>query len=219
MKIIFPLLNEPFEIRDDKINQIVFESPAAMYGFVNQLYCQMNKQDGDIVLSDNDKIVDLTKGMDLTTDYFPFEINRKSLITKLQANMKSYAINEHIYEINMLMSSIEKIIDDLSECVDCSIEYDEIDIAGIIKLANVRLCNDSDKLHEQVIDYCKNTVSLLGEKVFVFVSLRNYLAEEDFSSFCKMVIDNKLKILLIEDRERDADCLNNLVIDNDLCVI
>ena len=70
MKIIFPLLNEPFEIRDDKVNQIVFESPAAMYGFVNQLYCQMNKQDGDIVLSDNDKIVDLTK-----------EIDRKRLIT------------------------------------------------------------------------------------------------------------------------------------------
>ena len=212
-------MSEPFIIYDDYVNQIVIESPRLMYTLVGELYKQINKSDGSIVLSDKDAIIDIAKKVDLTTDFFPFEINRKPLVTKLLSCIKEYAVSDYIHETNLIASEIERYIIDVSDCVNCEIVFDNIDTAGLLKASNVRFADNNDLLSERIIDYCKNNVNLLGDKVFVFVSLRNYLDKEEFEQFCRMAIDNKLIIMLIESCEYRAPYLNTLVIDEDDCVI
>ncbi len=219
MRLVFPLLNEPFDLRDDMVNQIIIESPTIMFSFVNQIYEQINKHDGDIILSEKDKLIDISKAIDLTTDYFPFDINRKTLVSKLQSYLKMYAVSEYTLELDELVSCVSKFLSELSERTEFLVDYDDIDVSGLLKIANVRFSVESDRLIEQVVDYCKSTVNLCGEKLFIFVSLRNYISEEEFYDFRKMVVDNKLRVLLIEAIERGADGLNNLIIDRDLCVI
>ena len=219
MRLVFPLLNEPFDLRDDMVNQIIFESPTIMFSFVNQIYEQINKHDGDIILSEKDKLIDISKVIDLTTDYFPFDINRKALVSKLQSFLKMYAVSEYTLELDELVSCVSRFLSELSERTEFLVDYDDIDVSGLLKIANVRFSVESDRLIEQVVDYCKSTVNLCGEKLFIFVSLRNYISEEEFYDFRKMVVDNKLRVLLIEAIERGADGLNNLIIDRDLCVI
>lgn len=220
MKMYYSLFDTPLVIYDDMINQLVFEGAAEMYSFVSELYQQTNKMDGGIIISEEEKVLDISKVVDLTTDYFPFEVNRKTIITKLQTRLKECAFKEMFYETNKLLSSISGFIESLSDSLDYDVEYDDIDISALLKASNIRFYVESVSLEEQIIDYCKNTVSLVGDRVFVFVLLRNYLSSDAFESFKKMVIDNKLKILLIESLERPkSHHENSIIIDEDMCVI
>lgn len=220
MKMYYSLLDAPLAIYDDMINQLVFEGASEMYSFVSELYQQTNKMDGDIIISEEEKVLDISKVVDLTTDFFPFEVNRKTLIAKLQTRLKECAIKEMFYETNKLLSSISGFIEVLSESLDYDVEYDDIDLSALLKASNIRFCVESDSLEEQIIDYCKNTVSLVGDRLFVFVLLRNYLSSAAYDSFKKMAIDNKLKILLIESLVRPkSDYENSMIIDEDMCVI
>ena len=220
MKIIIPMLDTPFVIYDDRINQIVFEGATDMYSFVFELYQQLNKMDGSIVLSENEKVLDVSKVVDLTTNYFPFDINRKSIITKLQSRLRDIAIKEMYFETNELLSSVSGFIAALSDSVDGDIEYDDLDISTLLKVSNIRFCVESESLEEQIIDYCKNVIMILGDRLFVFVSLRNYLSSLAYERFKKMIIDNKINVLLIESFERTrSDWENTIIIDEDMCVI
>lgn len=220
MKIIIPMLDTPFVIYDDRINQIVFEGPSDMYSFVFELYQQLNKMDGNIVISEDEKVLDVSKVVDLTTNYFPFDINRKSIITKLQSRLRDIAIKEMYFETNELLSSVSGFIATLSDSVDGDIEYDDLDISTLLKVSNIRFCVESESLEEQIIDYCKNVIMILGDRLFVFVSLRNYLSGLAYERFKKMIIDNKIKVLLIESFERTrSDWENTIIIDEDMCVI
>lgn len=220
MNILFPQANVPFEIYDDKINQIIIESPVDLYSLISELSSQLNRNDGNIILSDDNNILDISKIVDLTTDYFPLEINSKSLTTKLYSTMKADAINEKTYETNEILSRVSKYIVDISSINDYNIEFEEFDVTVLFKACNVRFCDDAGSLEEKVVNYCKNTISLLGDKVFVFVSLRNYLSDKSFANFKKMIIDNKIKVVLIEAVEHPKkDFENTLIVDVDRCAI
>ena len=220
MNILFPQVNAPFTIRDDKINQIIIESPVDLYILITELSSQISKNDGDIILSDGNKLLDISKIVDLTTDYFPFEVNKKSLVSKLYTIMKEDAINESTYETNEIISRVSKYLVDISNDHDYNIEFEQLDVVALFKACNVRFCDDAESLEEKVVNYCKNTITMLGDKVFVFVSLRNYLSDKSFEYFKKMVIDNKLKVILIEAVERPKKELENtLIVDMDRCLI
>lgn len=220
MNIVIPQANVPFTIYDDKINQIILESPVDLYDLISELSSQLNRNDGNVILTDDNKLLDISKIVDLTTDYFPFEINKKSLITKLYSIMKENALTEKTYETNEILSRISKYLVDISNDYEYNIEFEELDVASLFKACNVRFCDDSKSFEEKVINYCKNTISLLGDKVFVFVSLRNYLSDKSFENLKKMIIDNKLKVLFIEAVERPKKGFENtLIVDTDRCVI
>lgn len=220
MKLYFPLLDKPFDICDDKVNQIVIESPAELYKFLTCLYGQMNKDDGDIVLSEDCQTMDISRALDITTDYFPFEINKKALVTKLCANLKELAIKEKLQATYELTTLISNYISDLIDVSDFDIDYDEPDTSAIFKLLNVRFCDDSVSLEERILDYCKNTVALCGEKIFMFVSLRNYLSADAYENFKRMIVDRKIRVILVEAMEYPKQALENtVIIDEDGCTI
>ena len=76
-------------------------------------------------------------------------------------------------------------------------------------------------LLEEVIDYIDIFSQIIKTKLFVFVSLRSFLTDEEFNNFMKIMDYKGIRVLLIERYLLlDTGTNNNVhIIDKDLCVI
>lgn len=220
MKILFPPLISPIKLSDEYVTTIIVENRKFFYELVTDLYNQVNKSDGRIVLSKSDKVIDIVKNIELISHYVPFDCNKKTLITKLHQKLKDTANNSFYYETTEIISSIQKFIIDITDTYSSELEIDEVDIFGLFKLANVRFSNDFSSLPAAIYSYCTNVINLEGEKLFVFIGLRNFIDDDEYSSLVRTFIDHKIRVLFLETNSySDNEYEHRIIIDNDLCVI
>lgn len=60
----------------------------------------------------------------------------------------------------------------------------------------------------------------LGDRLFIFVNLRNFISNEDYELLITEVANQSFKLLLIESQEYPSvEREKRLIIDNDLCEI
>ena len=220
MKIVFPILTTPIMLSEEYVSTIVFENQNALFQFVTELHQQLNKQDGNIIFSEKEERVDISKKVELISHFVPFDCNKKSLITKLQQRLKD-ASNESLYvETNELLSSVQKYLYKLTDLFNINILVDDIDAGILIKAVNVHFSSEYDTLSEALYDYCVNVINLEGNKLFVFLNLRCLISDEEFALFAKTLIDHKVSTLFLENTDRKTmDVERKTIIDNDLCVI
>lgn len=220
MKIVFPILSEPILLSDEYASTIVFENQKFLFRFVTELYLQLNKQDGSIILSENEERMDVTKSVEFISQFVPFDCNKKSLITKLQQKLKD-ATNESMYiETSELMSSIQQFLYRLTDLFDINIVVDDIDAGILIKAINARFSSEYETLSDALYDYCANVVNLEGNKLFIFLNLRCLISDEEFALFTKTLTDHKMFSLFLENTDRrTVGFEKKTVIDNDMCVI
>ena len=220
MKIVFPILTTPIMLSEEYVSTIVFENQNALFQVVTELHQQINKQDGNIIFSEKEERVDISKKVELISHFVPFDCNKKSLITKLQQRLKD-ASNESLYvETNELLSSVQKYLYKLTDLFNINILVDDIDAGILIKAVNVHFSSEYDTLSEALYDYCVNVINLEGNKLFVFLNLRCLISDEEFALFAKTLIDHKVSTLFLENTDRKTmDVERKTIIDNDLCVI
>lgn len=220
MKIVFPILSTPIMLSDEYVSTIVFENQKALFQFVTELHQQLNKQEGNIVLSEKDERIDVSKKVEFISQFVPFDCNKKSLITKLQQKLKD-AANESLYvETSEVMSSIQQYLYRLTDLFSINILVDSIDASILIKAVNARFSSEYETLSEALYDYCVNVIDLEGNKLFVFLNLRCLITDDEFNLFAKTLTDHKVFSLFIENTERKTLGIEmRTIIDNDLCVI
>ena len=220
MKIVFPILSTPIMLSDEYVSTIVFENQKVLFQFVIEFHQQINKQDGNIVISEMEEIIDISKKVELISQFVPFDCNKKSLITKLQQKLRD-ASSESLYvETNELLSSIQQYLYRLTDLFNINIFVDDIDAGILIKAVNARFSSEYETLSEALYDYCVNVINLEGNKLFVFLNIRCLITDEEFNLFAKTLTDHKIFALFLENTDRKAIAIEKkIVIDNDLCVI
>ena len=76
---------------------------------------QLQGLDGDAVVSTEGKIVEFARSADLMSSFFPFDINRKSLITKITAALEKNSMTAENYEKTVsFLTTAERYLDDIS---------------------------------------------------------------------------------------------------------
>lgn len=223
MRLIFPLLKDPLDLgREDKINILVIENQKYFTHFLKQLWKGVQKQESEIVLSENHVPVDLSKKLETVQNYVPFEINKKTLLTKLYQRAQSVMMNEDFYMmtgeiIEQNVNFLNKVIQTLPFAIDISPDYD---ISYIMKSVNMRFDSDYDSLSEQLIDYMETVNELEGEKCFALVNLRNYIDDDEIDSFYKSILYKKLCVLVVSANDYTLSKYEHkTIVDRDLCVI
>jgi CRISPR-associated protein Csn2 len=220
MKIMFPILSTPITLSDEYVTTIVFENQKVLFRFVSELYQQVYKQDGTIVLSENDERMDIAKRVELITQFVPFDCNKKSMITKLQQKLRD-AANESLYiETSEIISLIQNYLYKLTDLFSINMIVDDVDAGILIKAVNARFSAEYDTLCEALFEYCVNVIDLEGNKLFVFLNLRCMVTDEEFSIFSKTITDHKVYALFLENTDRKlVEVEKKTIVDNDLCVI
>lgn len=210
------------EIEEGFVSTIVIENQSVFSKFVNDIYNQIDGYDGDVVLSDNSKIIELRKKAELVTQFIPFEVNKKDLLTKMYADLKLKAVNEVNYQKTQeLIGGIYNFLYEISEEMDNIVTMNlPDDISGLLKIFDLRIADDDMSLSEKIIEYMTAVNRYKGEKVFFFVNLRSYLTDNQTRELFENIVLEKMYAYFIENKEYTR--LENekvVIVDEDMCVI
>lgn len=88
MKLVHPDFFFQIELPENKVPVLVFESPSRFLEFVSQIKGQVNGDNGEWVLSEGGKELNLAKTCEVIIDVFALDINQKKMITSLYNHLE-----------------------------------------------------------------------------------------------------------------------------------
>ena len=221
MKLSYPEIASVIKFGSGTFPSLVIENPCLFYRFINELHCQCCGEDGSAVLSVDEKPISVSDNLDLLSDFFHFEINRKTLLNKIFSKMEKQAMSPDFYERSQqILVDIEKWIYDLAYQNDLELEPERLSISSMLKSSGIMLKEDYPNLAEKLLVYMDLMSDNGLASVFVFVNLRSFLDDTDMELFTESCCRKGHNILLVDNNVyKKLSREERLIIDNDLCEI
>ena len=221
MTFVYPDIDCVFDTGGEMISTLIIENQPLLRTLLTDLRQQISGLDGRSVLSEGDKILPPGKHLELLDRFVPFDLNTRSLLTKIVSELEKRAVSEEYYaETITFLGDTERFLTDLSFDFPVDLTFSKISAGSLIKAAGVEICDDYDSLGEKIIDYFQMVRDLVGSKLFITVNLRSYLTDEETGFFMKTVASHQFDVIMIESTEHvrlPAECRR--VVDADLCLI
>ena len=221
MKLAYPEIESVIRFNSGVFPSLVIENPSLFYRFIDDLHRQSCGEDGSAVLSVDEKPIPVSGNMDLISDFFNFEINRKTLLNKILSKMEKQAMSQEFYERSMqILGNVEKLIYDLAFQNDLELEPERLSMASLLKSAGIQLKEGYPDLAEKLLVYLDLMSDNGLASVFVFVNLRSFLNDTDIELFTDSCCKKNHNILLVDNKVyKKLSREERLLIDNDLCEI
>lgn len=220
-RLIHPEIGSVFEFRENAVNTLVVENQSFFRKTVSDLYTQTIGNRGDFVLSEDYSPVNISQNIELITQFVPFEINRKNLIGKICTAAEANALGEkHYKRTQELVTEVERFFDELLFDYPFSFEYSKLNITNLLKSAGILISENYDNELEKIKDYLLLSIEFEREKIYVFVNMRSFFADEELEAFLREMCSMKVHILLIDNVEhKKLSMEKRVIIDKDLCEI
>ena len=186
------------------------------------MYCQYENDEGRFVLSQGDKILELSKYLEIIVNPFTVEINSRKILNKLYIKLEKVSKEEQMYEETLeLTAYIHEYLMRLEQQTNYILSFDDnLEIPALLKAVGIKHEEMEDDFFERIIRYVKIAVEVFSTKVFVFVNIRSYLTDEQIQELIKEIRYQEAKILFMESQEKA--CLEGgmrYIIDRDGCEI
>lgn len=219
MKFVYSGIDTVFSIEETYVNELVIENKRLFREVVEDLSAQVSGFSGKALLSIDNVSVDMQKHIEVITCFVPFEMNRKTLISKMLQKFEEKAVDsEHFFHTSEIMRLVETYLDNITEDSDCELSYSKLNISSIIKAAGIEIDEYGKSNLERMYDYFELVRSFEGDKVFFLVNMRAFYSDDDMREFIMTAIGHWIKIFLLESEIRGK--LENVMrttIDEDLC--
>lgn len=222
MKLINSTMNFQINTEEGFINSLVIENRDFFRSAIEDIYNQTEGGEGRFVLSENNRIINMSKGADIITQFIPFDINNRRLITKLYNNIKTAVEEPELYmKMCEMKSSVSKYMESIINELDFNITYNEdVDISAFLKALDVRFEDGYESLTDKVLEYITNVEKLEGSRLHILVNFRSYVNDEEIKFFCETLAKHNIKLLLIDNCEYNKlDVEKRVVVDEQLCEI
>ena len=219
MKLVHEDIGHILSFDGGYVNELIIENKKMFFNLVNSIAEQAEGGHGDCILSIKDKPVEFSRYADVTFQFAPFQINRKSLLTKLYASLEQKALLAENYKATgELLGEIERYVLTLSEDMPFEVNCQKLSIGSIIKSISPEI-DEADKTPlEKIFSYMELVRELDRDRLFVMINMRTYFSDEEMEIFIESVCLHSFKILLIESSAQSK--LNNTkryTVDEDLC--
>lgn len=222
MKLVYPLLNLDMDFEENSINSLIIENQKMFSEVITDLYNQIEGYEGELVISENYAPVEARKNVELITQFIPFTLNKKDILTKLYEEMQKNAVSPEMLErTNGILAELERYIFDISNTFENELECTvPSDIVPLLKMFNISFCDSDKDLCEKLLDHFDLAERYKNKKLFITVNLRSYIDNEKAELFFKNVIMRKTALLTIENYAyKKLDYEKRTIIDEDLCII
>ena len=197
MKLFIPQIDCLLECEQGKCQSLVIENKAVWCSILNDVAEQLRGNEGKIVMSCNDKIIPLSKNVELISQFIPFDMNQKGLLTRIMNEMQKIAVNEQHF-----------------------VQTTTINLESLIKSAGIEVESTYDNLGEKILDYFELVSVYDSKKLFVLVNLRSYLSEKEMKEFLKNVMVHQYEILLVDSVDYPIlDLGKRYIVDADQCIL
>ncbi len=222
MKYCFPEIDHVFDTECGWVNMLVVENQALFCRLLADFYAQIeNGEKGNGVISVDNAPVDMAKYADVISTFIPFDLNRKTLVSKLTATLEKTAVNQDHYENTMkVMQDLHDWLDEISFSLSCDVVYPKLSHSSIIKAAGVEFQNQDAGVAQNVLDYMELYREFDRDRLFITVNIRSYISDAETQAFCETVLCHGYHVLLLESVDRrQIESIKKVIIDNDLCEI
>lgn len=221
MKYAYSEISGFFDFDQGMIHSLIIENPDFLCKILSDFRAQIAGCGGKGVVSVSDTPVDMARYVEVLDVFVPFEINRKSLLSKIAAALEKNAVSPAHYENTMcFLRDAETYFDKIAFDFPCDIVFPKLSIGMMLKSAAPELRDDYSNLCEKVLDYFEMVCEFDRPKLFVLVNFRCYINDADFELFAEAVVSHGYNILMIESAAKKKIAIEKrLIIDNDLCEI
>lgn len=221
MKIAFYGIEDVFECGGGTRWTVVVENQKKFSEILMDIVAQLEGNEGRTVLSKDNLLLRMDKNLELLSQFLPFDINRKALLTKITARMQEMAVGEDFYlQTQELLGEWEKFCFDLSVQLVGDFNFTKISVESLLKSAGVEIESSYERLGEKILDYMELVNAYEGTKVFVFVNLRSFIDDAEMKAFLEEVIKRNYEAIFIESSEHSlVSGEKRYIIDADLCNI
>ena len=221
MKFVHPEINTVFDLENGKINTLIIENPSFFFRLLTDISTQINGGEGTSVLSVENSIVDFPHHAEILDGFISFELNRKTLLTKITSALEKEALSPEYYEDSMqCLQTVESFLNEVCFAFPCDIVFSKLTVGSLIKSCSPELRDAHTGLADKIIDYFELVGEFDRKKTFFTVNLRSYINDNDYSLFAETVISHGYQVLMIENHEKER--ISNerrVIIDSDLCEI
>ena len=211
--------NFKIDLEDKSIFSLIIENKKLYRKIIEDLINNISIDDGNIILSKNNKLIVPEKEIFVFSDYFNFDVN-KFFFNKYYKELKNLSENEFFDETVEIKEVLRNYVTKLVEN-EYSIKLEEdLDISQILKAFGVKFQRNEDLLLN-LFEWIKILNELLGYEIFFFINLENFLSDNELVEFSKFILYNKYRVVFLENFNRNKlfDDDNLIIIDNDLCEI
>lgn len=221
MKIILPKLNYVFDCSQEKCCSIIIENQDLFYKITEDIFRQTQGEEGQSVLSEENKMLSFAKSGELISRFVPFDMNKKNLLTKITAKMNQTAVSDEYYlRTKELLAAWEKYLMDISMNLVGNFDFLKIEAEALFKAAGLKIDDMYDNLGEELLDYFELVQEYEGRKLFILINLRSYLSDKNMEEFLKNVLARNIQLLLLESTERKIlKYEKRYIVDAELCLI
>lgn len=221
MKIAHVELEKVFDTEENTVHTIIIENPSFFYRFHMDL-----KQIGDnacrrLIISENDMPIDSSKIIEVFDQFAPFDMNRKSLQTKILAAIEKEAHSpDHVDETVQMLGDLERYLYRISFGFDCDLTFPKISVQSLLKATGVEMNDCLGTLPERIIRYMELVREFDRDRLFVTVNMRSYIDDVEMELFMKTILDHGYHLIMVENREHaKIQYEERWIVDKDLCEI
>lgn len=221
MILAHPQIDTVFDFDGAYVNAVVVENPDFYRHLLCDLYDQMQGAEGKFVLSDKGKTLPIAKWVELVDNCVHFELNRKSLLTRICAAMEQTAVSDSFFlKTAELLGMLESYVDALAFELPGDIVCEKCTVSGILRGVGISLRDDYKDPLERLFDFVELVREFDRDKLFVLVGLRSFFSDDQAEAFLKTVLDHRYHVLLLDCIAREKLLHEKrLTIDIDLCEI
>lgn len=219
MKLIYKNMGHILSFGEGYVNELVVENRKMFFDLVGTVIRQAEGEHGDCVLSIAEKPVEFSRYADVTVQFAPFRLNRKSLLTKLCSALEQRALlAENYVKTGELVGEIERYILYLAEDLPFEIDCQKIAIGPIIKAVSPEIEEEDKGTLEKIFAYMELVRELDRDRLFIMINMRTYFSDEEMERFAESACLHDFKVLLLESASLPR--LKNTkryTVDEDLC--
>jgi CRISPR type II-A-associated protein Csn2 len=221
MKFVYPEYGIEIPFVENQIPCLVLEHPTAFSRITTDLWKQTQGEEGEVLISEGDKIYSLSKELVFIPNPFSVSSNDRKIVSKLHHELTTVATEEMWEPTQQLNASIVQYLDHLLHRLPYPLHFElEMDVTALLKMYGVSVEGSADTLLEQLIQYLQVMHQICHVKVFVLLNIKQYFTEEEIQSLYEFVFYEKIHILLVENGFRSKFMHEKyLILDQDLCII
>ena len=219
MKLVYKNVGHVLQLGGGSVAELVVENKKLFCQMVGDLFTQAEGLSGGFVLSLSDKPIEISKNIDVIVQFSPFQLNKKSLLTKLHSALEQNAMkSENYLKTGELLSSLEAFVTELAEDLPFEIRCQKVAIGPVLRALAPEVDEDEKSTLEKVFHYMEIVRELDRDRLFVMVNMRSYFSDEDMERFTESAVLHDFKTLLLESVSFPRlQNVKRYTVDEDLC--
>lgn len=221
MKIAYKNFSTVIETSANNITSLVIEDAQALYSFLTDIKSAADGDESSIVVSRDETPIIVSKEVILITDLVDFNINCKTLVSKIVNKLDNMSVDERFYQGSQeLLALLESHIMEMAMDFPCELFCEKLNMQSILKGVGIAISDDYGSLEERIIAYMDLVREFDGKKLFIFVNSRCMIPYNRFVLLTDEILLKGHEVLFVDGIEyQRVEKETRIIIDEDLCEI